>query len=41
MGNRVVVMDVSEQRRKWRQKRRWIDGTKLDLREKGLSDEEA
>ena len=41
-----MVIDVSksggdrcEQRRKWRQKCSWMEGTKVDLREKGLSGE--
>ena len=32
--------DVEGKRRKGRQKRRWMDSVRVDLREKGLSGEE-
>ena len=40
VGKRVMVMDLAGRRRKGRPKPRWMDRVNVNLREKGLSEEE-
>ena len=41
MGKRVMVMEVQDERRRGRPKRRWLDNIRNDLTERELSGEEA